>query len=244
MLTRCIIAENRKLHGSVIWLAFFIIPIFPAIMGTFNYTQNLDILKQGWFDLWTQHTLFYALFFFGPIVGLYAAYLWRLEHLGHNWNMILSAPVHPMYLFFAKFVVVAKMAVLTQLWVFVLFGICGHFFAHLPGFPPLQTLLWLLRGSLGGIAVIVLQLLLAMVIRSFAAPVLIALAGGVAGMAFISQGHGLLFPYSLMMVGMNSNRAEDVMTGQVPLFLLSILIFSVIFLAISHVFLTKHDVHA
>ncbi|MDO4287467.1 MAG: ABC transporter permease [Eubacteriales bacterium] len=243
MLTRCLIAENRKLHGSIIWLAFFIIPIFPAIMGTFNYMQNIDILKNGWFDLWTQHTLFYALFFFGPIMGLYAAYLWRLEHLGHNWNMILSAPVRPIYLFFAKFVVVVKMAVLTQLWVFVLFCICGRFFAQLPGFPPVQILFWLLRGVIGGLAIIVLELLLAMIIRSFAAPILIALFGGVVGMGMTSQGYGLLFPYSLMLMGMNSNRTEDIISGQLPLFLLSVILFSAIFLLLSNRFLTRHDIH-
>lgn len=243
MLMRCMIAENRKLHGSVIWLAFFIIPVFPAIMGTFNYLQNIAILKNGWFDLWTQHTLFYALFFFAPMVGLYSAYLWRLEHLGHNWNIIMSAPVRPFYLFFAKFIVVIKMALLTQLWVFILFCICGHFFAQLPGFPPMQIFFWLLRGVLGGVAVIALELLLGMVIRSFAAPILIALLGGVAGMAFVSQGHGLMFPYSLMLLGMNSNKTEDIISGQFSLFVLSCILFSLVFFLISNLYLTRQDTH-
>lgn len=243
MLTRCMIAENRKLNGSVIWLAFFIIPLFPAIMGTYNYTQNLGILKNGWYDLWTQHTLFYATFFFAPLVGLYAAYLWRLEHLGHNWNTIMSAPVRPFYLFFAKFIVIVKIALLTQLWVFVLFTLCGHFWAGLPGFPPADIILWLLRGVLGGVAIITLELLFAMVLRSFTAPILAGLAGGIVGMLFNAKGHGLLFPYSLMLLGMNSNRTENVLSNQLLPFLSMCAVFSVVFFALAYLFLTRRDVH-
>ena len=81
MLLRCIRAENRKLHASPIWFMFFILPIISAGYGTFNYLQNLEILRDGWYSLWTQHTLFYSLFFFPCMVAVYAAYLWRLERV-------------------------------------------------------------------------------------------------------------------------------------------------------------------
>ena len=55
MLKRCIQAENRKLHASPIWGLFFALPFISAIYGTFNYLQNLEILKDGWYSLWTQH---------------------------------------------------------------------------------------------------------------------------------------------------------------------------------------------
>ena len=72
MLLRCIRAENRKLHASPIWFMFFILPIISAGYGTFNYLQNLEILRDGWYSLWTQHTLFYSLFFF-PCISACAA---------------------------------------------------------------------------------------------------------------------------------------------------------------------------
>ena len=40
MLKRCIIAENRKLHASPIWVIFFVLPLISAGYGTFNYLQN------------------------------------------------------------------------------------------------------------------------------------------------------------------------------------------------------------
>ena len=63
MLKRCILAENRKLHASPIWAMFFVLPILSATYGTFNYLQNLEILTDGWYSLWTQHTLFYSMLF-------------------------------------------------------------------------------------------------------------------------------------------------------------------------------------
>ena len=169
MLQNCIRAENRKLHASPIWIMFFLLPVISAGYGTFNYLQNLEILTDGWYSLWTQHTLFYSMFFFPAMVAAYAAYLWRLEHLGHNWNFIMATPVHPLALFAAKFVVVGKLALLTHAFVFVLYAFCGKVFARLPGTPPLVLALFLLRGALGALAVIAAQLVLAMVIRSFAA---------------------------------------------------------------------------
>ena len=55
MLKRCIIAENRKLHASPIWVIFFVLPLISAGYGTFNYLQNLEILTERWYSLlWTQ----------------------------------------------------------------------------------------------------------------------------------------------------------------------------------------------
>ena len=47
MLKRCIIAENRKLHASPIWVIFFVLPLISAGYGTFNYLQNLEILTAA-----------------------------------------------------------------------------------------------------------------------------------------------------------------------------------------------------
>ena len=79
-------------------------------------------------------------------------YLWRLEHLGRNWNLIMSAPVRPLYLFAAKALALIKLVAFTQGWVFLLFLLCGRLWARLPGWPPAQIFLWLLRGVAGQFA--------------------------------------------------------------------------------------------
>ena len=94
MLKRCILAENRKLHASPIWVMFFALPILSAIYGTFNYLQNLEILTDGWYSLWTQHTLFYSMLFFPAMVAAYAAYLWRCLSPA-AWSLTTILPTHP-----------------------------------------------------------------------------------------------------------------------------------------------------
>ena len=213
MVLRCFRAEMRKLRGSVVWLVFLAVPLISAIYGTFNYLQNQDVLSESWYSLFTQHTLFYSMFFFAPMVGVYAGYLWRLEHRGGNWNLMMAAPVPRFSVFAAKGLAVLALALLTQLWVFALYVLCGKAFARLPGFPPAEILSWFLRGACGALPVIELQLLLSMVIRSFAAPVLLALGGGVAGMLLCSRDKGLIWPYALMLLGMNANKSENVLAG-------------------------------
>lgn len=243
MLIRCIRAEEQKLRHSVIFLACVLIPLIPAVMGTFNYLQNLEVLKSEWYSLWTQITLFYANFFYAPLVGLYCSYLWRLEHLNHNWNVLMTAPVSIPCIYFGKLAVILKVTVFTQCWIGVLYFLAGKF-AGLPGMFPPKILVWMLRGTLAAIAIGALQLLLSMVIRSFSVPIGIALLGSVAGFMLANKGLGFLCPYSLMLLGMNSNRSEDQLAGSLLLFAGSVLVYFLVFSAISIRLLRKRDVRA
>lgn len=244
MLKHCIRAENRKLHASPIWAMFFLLPVLSAGYGTFNYLQNLEILKDDWYSLWTQHTLFYSLFFFPAMIAAYAAYLWRLEHLGHNWNLIMASPVQPLALFAAKFAVVAKLALLTHIFVFCLYVFCGKFFAHLPGWPPVLLPLYLLRGAFGALAVIAAQLVLAMLIRSFSVPIFLGLLGGISGIYAGSKGYSLLWPYALMQVGMNANKSADALAGSYGAFFFSCLLWLAGLFLLACILLQKRDVKA
>ncbi len=241
MLYRCIQCENQKLRHSVIWSACILIPVIPAIMGTFNYLQNLELLKDGWYSLWTQLSLFYASIFYAPLIALYASYLWRLEHLNHNWNQIMTAPVPVPDLFWGKLTVIFQVTFLTQIWLGLLFFLCGKL-SGLPGFPPAEILLWLARGTLAAAAVGALQLFLSMVIRSFAVPIGIALCGSLLGFAFTAKGLGMYWPYSLMTLGMNSNRSEDLLSSTLAPFLLTLALFFLLFAGAGILYLKKADI--
>ena len=243
MLKSCIKAENAKLKSSVIWILFFIVPIFPAIMGTFNYLGNLDVLKSGWYSLWTQHTLFYTDFFYAPLIAAYASYLWRMEHLNHNWNLLMTAPVSLKNLILAKFIVLFKMTALTQVWIGVLFFICGKF-AGVPGMLPGKCIFWLFRGCIGSIGIIALSLLLSMVIRSFSVPIILSLFGSIASLGLVAKGAGYFWPYALMMLGMNANSADDGMMGHYATFLFSVAFFFLLFISAAVIYLKKKDVRS
>ena len=83
-----------------------------------------------------------------------------------------------------------------------------------------------------------------MVIRNFALPVLMALGGSILGLMATTSNAGLFWPYSLMLMGMNSNRTEDVMADSIWGFFLSCAVFLVVFLLIANALLTKRDVKA
>ena len=84
MLLRCLKAELQKCRRSPVWLAFVLLPIFPAILGTGNYLGNIEVLDDAWYSLWSQHTLFSSMFFLPALLGVFCAWQWRLEHTDHN----------------------------------------------------------------------------------------------------------------------------------------------------------------
>jgi ABC-2 type transport system permease protein len=232
--------EQKKLKHAHLWLVFFIIPILPTLMGAGNYLNNLDLLKSGWFSLWTQHSLFYANFFYGPLIALYCAYIWRIEHLNYNWNRLMTMPVPVRDVFLSKLMLALGCTVLLQLWMWVLFLISGKI-VGLQGMPPLEILLWILRGSVGGLCIAALQLVLSMVIRSFATPIALALLESILGLLISSAGYGLFWPYSLMLLGMNANHYEN-MVENLAGFGISAVVFLVLFTEIGIWYLKKRDV--
>ena len=87
-------------------------------------------------------------------------------------------------------------------------------------------------------------MLLSLVIRSFALPILLALGGSIVGLLAASKHIGLLWPYALMILGMNSNKTEDVMAGSLIGFFISCLAFTAGFLLLANLVLVKRDVKA
>lgn len=243
MFLRTLRAECSKLRRSPVWLAFLLLPVLPAVMGTFNYLQNIGILEEEWYSLWTQHTLFTCYFFLPAIIGVYCSYLMRLEHLNHNWNAMRTAPVPVSHLYFAKLGVASLMVLLTEGWIGVLFIISGKLCSLASPIPP-ELFEWLLYGAVGGIVICALQLCISLVIRSFAVPVGIALIGGVGGLAMLAKGYGVFFPYSLLCLGMRANHPGGPMQCDPIVFALSCLFYLALCVLIAVLWMKKRDVIA
>ena len=241
MLLRCLKAELQKCRRSPVWLAFLVLPIFPAILGTGNYLSNLDALGNGWYSLWSQHTLFSSMFFLPALLGVFCSWQWRLEHTDHNWNSFLTAPVPVRDLYAAKLILAAVVSVLTQGCIGVLFLLSGKIAGLSAPIPP-ELLSWLLYGALGGVAVCAVQLFLSLIIRAFAPPVALGLIGGIAGLLFTARGLGYAFPYSLLCLGMRANNPQMVLSP-VP-FLLSVLIYGIVFVFLALWYLKRREIAA
>ena len=241
MFFRVMRAEWLKLLHSPVWVPFLVMPLFPAFFGSVNFMNNQGVLSLTWESLWTQNSLFSGYFFYPALVGVYCSYLWRLEHFDHNWNQVLAAPVPLRDVFLGKMALAAAMTALSQIWGMVLFlvagSICGVPFSIFPK----AALWWLLGGIAGGISMAAFQLLQSLVIRSFAVPVGIAMAGGVLGLGIASKGFGYLWPYSLLSMGMSANgSANDELS--LPLFFACCVGFVVLCSLLGVLYLKKSDV--
>lgn len=243
MLYACIKSEQIKIKRSFIWIAFVLTPLIPALMGTQNYLNNLEILQSEWASLWTQETLFYSNFFFAPLIAIYCSYLWRMENQNKNRHLLLTQPVPVRDVFLGKLVAIIKITLFTQFWIYVLYLISGKL-VSLPGIPPAETFTYTIRGLLGGVVIAALQLLISMVLRSFAAPIAIAVMGSITGLLAANSDYGVYYPYSLMMLGMNTNKSYDMLSGSSIPFFISCLFYLLLFCCIAVLLLKHRDVNA
>lgn len=210
--------ETMKCRGTLLWPALFLIPLIPVVLGTGNYLGNLDMLRSGWYSLWTQISLFYSNFFFAPLIGVYCAFFWRYENFHSCRNALFTSPVSYGTIYMGKYLMVCAVTLFSQLWLTLLYLAVG-ILAGLPGLPPCDIVLWILRGTAGGFVVAAIQFILASVFRSFAFPVVLGVLGGFTGLLAANRTWGIFWPYSLMLLGMNANRTEDMLGGSLPLFL-------------------------
>lgn len=130
------------------------------------------------------------------------------------------------------------MIVAGNAWVFLLYYLCGRL-SGLPGGLPTDAVGWFFGGILGGIVVCCVQLAVSMVIRSFAVPIGIGLAGSIGGMVFTTKGMGLFFPYSLYSIGMRANNPKRALDTKV--FMVSCIAYILLFSVVSVAGLRRHE---
>lgn len=241
MLLKLLIAERMKLKRSPVWLAFIIMPVIPALLGTLNYMGNIEILKSEWYSLWTQHTIFTCYFFLPIMLGVYCSYIMRIEHNNHNWNKILTMPAGRTGIFVSKLLAAAFMVLLSEIWIGVLFVISGKLVGMTE--PPVRSIIiWCLFGTLGGMVMASIQLFLSIFIKSFALPIGIAFAGGLSGLLFLAKGFGHIWPYSLMAYGMNSNAPQQMIKSGYGAFIAVCAAYIIVFTAAGSIVMNKRDV--
>jgi ABC-2 type transport system permease protein len=162
-------------------------------MGTFNYVQNMVSCKVNGIAYGRSIRC-------SCVISFYRRSSRFTVLIYGGWNMLITIGIpHSLRLsrsniyFLAKWLVGALLVLLTQIWVGVLFVICGK-----SGRPE--------RRCTGGIDRVVslrcvgrlcdlrVTTVLSLVIRSFAVPVGIAMIGGIVGLAALAKGYGVLVP--------------------------------------------------
>lgn len=240
MLGKIYITEWQKLRHSKLSLAILILPLVATIMGSFNYSQNLGILTNEWYSLWTQVGLFYSHFFFPASVGLYCAYICRLEHTRNNWYAVFTTPISYSSIFAGKLLAAISLNLITQLFTAILYLVAGYLLGLRSSIPP-QFFLWILLGWFASTAIAAFLLCLSLIIRSFAIPIGMGVAGGIGGFILISKGYPLSFPFALFCASMNTNTPEILLE---PYFCIQILLSSLLFIIVFSLIGIKYLKHS
>lgn len=241
MLIRSIRAEFLKLRRSYIWLAMLVLPLLSAGLGTANYLNNLGMLTEQWYSLWTQHALFYCALFAPALTGVYCAYVCRLEHLNRNWNAVMTQPIPVGTMLAAKLTAVSILTALTQCLIGILFIVSGKL-AGLTAPLPFELVYWVVRGWWALTVQAALLLCVALMIRSFAVPVAAGILGGFCGLPALVKGFGVYFPFSLLELGMCSHNPAEPMDCSAAAFVISSFLYLLLGFAISVLWLKKRDV--
>ncbi len=226
LLGKALFCERLKCKESLIWPAFLLIPFIPIFMGAGNYLNNLSILQSEWYSYWTQATLFYTTFFFAPLIGVYCAFLWRYENFNRCRNLLFTHPVPYPVIYLSKLLLVCLLSLMTQAWFALLFFLSGKLIG-LEGLPPTDICIWILRGTLGAMVIASLQFFIASETASFATPIALGLIGGITGLLAANSSLGIFWPYAQMLLGMNSNKSEDILGQKDILFLLLTVFYSI-----------------
>lgn len=200
-MLRSISAEWLKLRHSRIGLVLAILPVFSLLIGCFNFYFNQAALQNGWYSLWTQVSLFYGEFFLPILIAICCAFVCRLEHANRNWNMVLASPMPITSLFVAKLFTVSLLILAAQAFFMFMYWTAGRLFSFPDAFP-METVVWSLRGWFASISIAALQLGLSIRIRSFATPIGISLCAVFLGLGLYVLNFGMLFPHSLLTIGM------------------------------------------
>jgi hypothetical protein len=229
--------EVLKLKGSPAWIAFIIVPLISAIIGTINYKGNLAILTEGWYSLWTQHTLFLCYFFMPVIIGIFTGCIWRVDHQGTNMNLLMTHQ-RTSKIVLGKYCATCFITTVSILWVTFLYIASGKA-VNIEGRLPSGIVLWLLMGMLGAFAICAFQIFISLVIRNFILPIMIAFVGGFAGIGCVAKGYFYLTPFSLFDLAMNQRELGNADIGK---FITASCVMIILFITLSILYLSRTDV--
>lgn len=203
-------AELVKLRRSLSWAVVVFLPLMAVVTGVVNTLVSGQQPGDGWHTLWMRIVVFYGLFPLAAGVAVLASLVWRVEHQGGNWNALMGRVTSSLDIVVAKTAVTAALAAALQAVLVVGVIVAGKLVFDLPGLLPPRYLAVSVVIVVACLPLAALQSGLSMLMRSFAAPVAVALAGATVGTLLLLtrvEAPSLLLPYGLV------SRATQVGTG-------------------------------
>ncbi|MGP5641304.1 MULTISPECIES: ABC transporter permease [Brachybacterium] len=241
-------AELIKLKRSLAWPVVVLLPIVLVLAGAATQLARGTQPENGWDTVWLQSVGFYGLFPLAIGIAILGSLVWRVEHRGSNWNALMSSPTPTLRIVVAKALVVAGLTALMQVVLVLAVIAIGKLAFGLPGMLPGQHLGIGLLLMLAAVPAAALQSGLSLFLRSFAAPVAIALvASGISTAALmVADNAALVSPYGLAtrttLLGTGSFADSGTVTaGDVTAIAVAALVLTVLIIAITTAVLNRRD---
>lgn len=241
-------AELIKLKRSLAWPVVVLLPIVLVLAGAATQLARGTQPENGWDTVWLQSVGFYGLFPLAIGIAILGSLVWRVEHRGSNWNALMSSPTPTLRIVVAKALVVAGLTALMQVVLVLAVIAIGKLAFGLPGMLPGQHLGIGLLLMLAAVPAAALQSGLSLFLRSFAAPVAIALvASGISTAALmVADNAALVSPYGLAtrttLLGHGSFADSGTVTaGDVTAIAVAALVLTVLIIAITTAVLNRRD---
>lgn len=191
---KLVLAEILKLRGSTSWAVVVLLPVASVVSAC------IFVRPDGWRLLWIRSVGFYGMALLPVGLAVLASLVWRVEHRGSNWNVLMSTPVPTWRTVVAKTAAIWLLASGMQLVLVLAVTAVGVGALGLPGAPPG---LCLAAGALTAVAcapACALQSAISAFTRSFALPVAAGLClTGVGTTMLLAHVPGIwLLPHALV----------------------------------------------
>ena len=241
-------AELVKLKRSLAWPIVVLLPIVLVLAGAATQLADGRAPENGWHTVWLQSVGFYGLFPLAIGIAILGSLVWRVEHRGSNWNALMSGPNSSLRIVTAKAVVVAGLTAIMQVILLAAVIVIGKAAFGLPGMLPGEYLAVTGLLIVATIPAAAIQSALSTFLRSFAAPVAVAIvASGISTAALMAIGNAaLVSPYAVAtrtaLLGTGSFVDTGSITGgDVTAILTASIILTVLILTITTAILERRD---
>ena len=199
--------ERLKLKRSKLWLLYLIGPLLGVFLAYINFYKNYDLFMQpgdnAWIEAWTQVALFMGPFVLPILVGIYAAFVCRGEHVGGGWKQLLALPLKHSDVFLGKFLTVVRMVIITMLVLITLFIGFGYIKGVEGNLPIFDIFGFMIRGILACLPLVLLQLIISIRAKTFGIPLAVSIMFTLPAIIIASTPLGQIYPWTQPMLAMS-----------------------------------------
>ncbi|MEQ7807712.1 ABC transporter permease [Priestia aryabhattai] len=199
--------EKLKLKRSKIWILYILGPLIGVMLAYTNFYNNYELFVQPgdneWIEAWTQVAIFMGPFVLPIMVGVYAAFVCRSEHVSGGWKQLLALPVQRTKIFLGKFLITATMIAVTLFIVLILFLGFG-LVKGINGDLPMLTLIgYCIKGFLACLPLMLLQLIISIRSKTFGIPLAVSIVFTLPAIIVASTPLGQIYPWTQPMLAMS-----------------------------------------